>query len=541
MTFSPDVPHPARRDAMPLWVVLLLLAFLLWRIYTVVLAPLLVRHAPARAGHSAAAASGPDTASIEGVLSTDLQAKLAFVAGLGHPGTVAQADPTSLRAALKSAETFQKNSHNQPGAARRVILLRAALGLPPFIVGKSGLDPRAAFTTALPAEVSPSEKARYAAEGQLWTAAFSGGRLSPKQIAARSAQISALPTLRWWRYPALAALYSAQGDKSEANRWTHQAQTRALPTLVPTIVLILLRGALFLLGLGLLFYLAVRAYQVRRATRSQSFQSVLPDLWPTLPPAIADSNRKLGAGDLMAVFVTYLLSREVLTVVLTGLSLGPLHLGGLLTPYRSQIRALSAADYATFNVVLESVTYLLSAAPPVLYLITMARQRGASLADEIGWNRRRFGSSLLFALGGFAIAQPLMIATSLLGARALRNAPAPSNPVIPQLINAPGFWTPLLLIVLASVAAPLVEELLFRGVFYNAVRPKLGPWPAIIVTGLVFGFVHPVGVAEMLAIAMLGGVFAWMAETRRSMLPGIFAHGLNNLLTTLLLLFALAS
>ena len=39
---------------------------------------------------------------------------------------------------------------------------------------------------------------------------------------------------------------------------------------------------------------------------------------------------------------------------------------------------------------------------------------------------------------------------------------------------------------------------------------------------------------------MLGGVFAWMAETRKSLVPSITAHFLNNFTTTLLLLFVLS-
>jgi len=133
-----------------------------------------------------------------------------------------------------------------------------------------------------------------------------------------------------------------------------------------------------------------------------------------------------------------------------------------------------------------------------------------------------------------------MVPAAILGRALFRHAPDPSNPAIPQLVGSPSLGTTLLLVALASAAAPVVEELLFRGVFYQAARLKLGVWPAIVVTGLVFGFVHPVGIVEMLAIAVLGGVFAWMAETRQSLLPSMAAHCLQNLTTTLLLLLILA-
>jgi membrane protease YdiL (CAAX protease family) len=162
------------------------------------------------------------------------------------------------------------------------------------------------------------------------------------------------------------------------------------------------------------------------------------------------------------------------------------------------------------------------------------------LARELGWSTRNLGPNAAYGVLGYALATPLMFLVALLAPSLFRHAPAPSNPVIPEMAATSGFWTTALLILLASVAAPLVEELLFRGVFYNAAKLRLGPWPAIVLTGLVFGFLHPVGIVEMLAISVLGGVFAWMAETRKSLVPSITAHCLNNLISTLILLLALA-
>ena len=184
---------------------------------------------------------------------------------------------------------------------------------------------------------------------------------------------------------------------------------------------------------------------------------------------------------------------------------------------------------------------MLSALPSVFVLRAMARRRGASLADEIGWTRGRLGQNLLYGVGGFAVASFLMILVTLPARWIFRHAPDPSNPVIPQLIGASGFWGPFLLVVLASVGAPLVEEFLFRGVLYQALRQRLGVWPAIVVSGLIFGFVHPVGIAGMLTIATLGCVFAWMAETRKSLAPSMCAHFLQNFTTTVLLLSVIGS
>ena len=40
------------------------------------------------------------------------------------------------------------------------------------------------------------------------------------------------------------------------------------------------------------------------------------------------------------------------------------------------------------------------------------------------------------------------------------------------------------------IAAPFVEELLYRGLGYGLLTPFLGPWPAILITGVAFGLAH---------------------------------------------------
>ena len=534
---APPLPapsaFPARRDALPLWVLALLLLFGLMRLADLVGAG----HGTARvAAHAVPKSSRDlDSNSMQDLIEADLQAKRAFVPSTlaaAAPGAVVHPDVTALRAALKASETLLRESRS-PGAARRVILLRALLAqqsVPP-LADSHGFAPLDAFTTSLPPSLPAPDKARYAGERRLWETVFAGGALSPHQTQAAADAIAHLPNIRWWKYPALSALYQGQGDASEAARYAREAQRHTISSLVPIGLLAGFRVVMILLGILLLLYLLARGKPSPGTT----------DLWPTVPHALTDSERRLGAGDLMAVFVVYLLAREVIGDILTGFGVPHLfRVPGLLSPYRSALMQMPGPERITVSIVLESAVYLLSAVPPVIYLWSMARGRGASLAQEIGWGARPVGANLLAGVGGFALASALMVPVVLLGRVLLRHAPDPSNPAIPQLVGSPSLGTTLLLVALASAAAPVVEELLFRGVFYQAARLKLGVWPAIIVTGLVFGFVHPVGIAEMLAIAVLGGVFAWMAETRQSLLPSMAAHCLQNLTTTLFLLLILA-
>jgi uncharacterized protein len=79
------------------------------------------------------------------------------------------------------------------------------------------------------------------------------------------------------------------------------------------------------------------------------------------------------------------------------------------------------------------------------------------------------------------------------------------------------------------VAAPLAEELFFRGYFFGALRP-LGLWPAALLTGLAFGLVHVFGspIAFIVPLALLGGLLCLIRERTGSLYPGIALHCINN-------------
>jgi membrane protease YdiL (CAAX protease family) len=83
---------------------------------------------------------------------------------------------------------------------------------------------------------------------------------------------------------------------------------------------------------------------------------------------------------------------------------------------------------------------------------------------------------------------------------------------------------------LVAVVAPIAEEFFFRGFFFGALRNWKGPWPAAIITGLVFGSIH-VGSAEaafLLPLAFFGFALCLLRERTGSLYPGIALHCMNN-------------
>jgi membrane protease YdiL (CAAX protease family) len=88
----------------------------------------------------------------------------------------------------------------------------------------------------------------------------------------------------------------------------------------------------------------------------------------------------------------------------------------------------------------------------------------------------------------------------------------------------------LLLVVGAVVViavAPVCEELFFRGVLFRVLRQRLPFWPAAIIDGVVFGFVHG-SLVIVPVLAVLGIMFCYVYERTGSLFPTIALHSLNN-------------
>lgn len=92
--------------------------------------------------------------------------------------------------------------------------------------------------------------------------------------------------------------------------------------------------------------------------------------------------------------------------------------------------------------------------------------------------------------------------------------------------TAPGSWVVVLGIV---VAAPVAEEIVFRGYLQGALLAAVPPKAALVATAALFGLVHTLPYA--LPIALLGGLFGWLAVRHRSLGPAIAAHMLHNAVT----------
>lgn len=164
---------------------------------------------------------------------------------------------------------------------------------------------------------------------------------------------------------------------------------------------------------------------------------------------------------------------------------------------------------------------------------------------------RRYGASVVLLglrrpTGPWLRLVPLLLVVQLLGIglinlslAAIMGGPL-ENPQIGSLV---GEGTPrmsptdlVLLLLVAGVAAPIGEELLFRGMIYPLLRQRLPLAAAVLANGALFAAIHLIPTL-LPALFFVGVVLALLREYSRSLWPCIALHALQNS-TALLLLYA---
>jgi membrane protease YdiL (CAAX protease family) len=170
--------------------------------------------------------------------------------------------------------------------------------------------------------------------------------------------------------------------------------------------------------------------------------------------------------------------------------------------------------------------------------------------EDIGWRARgRSWVDPAFGVMGYAMALPILgiglIIT--LGAMAVQKAMAgpgpifgptagPAHPIILQLAG-PDIWPKIQVLCLAVIAAPLVEETMFRGVLYRHLREASAGWGVLgsvflsgTISAFIFAVIHPQGIVAVPALMSLAYAFALMREWRGALLPSMVMHGISNFL-----------
>lgn len=94
------------------------------------------------------------------------------------------------------------------------------------------------------------------------------------------------------------------------------------------------------------------------------------------------------------------------------------------------------------------------------------------------------------------------------------------------------------LFILVAIVAPVVEEFVYRGMFFRLLRSRRSFWAAASISALVFSISHAIP-SLVLSLFVLGLILAWVVERYDSIYPAMALHASNNALAVILLYFFL--
>jgi membrane protease YdiL (CAAX protease family) len=189
----------------------------------------------------------------------------------------------------------------------------------------------------------------------------------------------------------------------------------------------------------------------------------------------------------------------------------------------AQSSAAEIKAAASHGVMVAAAT--IGAAPAAIAVVAFAvRRRGCEFADYLGL-RRPSRSELLLGLLILAVVMPLGDMASWLTGRDI----VPAY-FVEAYKTARATNTVVVFLLAVVVAAPLMEELLFRGFLLPGyAASKLGPIGAVALTSLAWAVMHvQYEVFYVAQIVILGCIFGWLRLRSGSTLLTIILHAVVN-------------
>ena len=171
---------------------------------------------------------------------------------------------------------------------------------------------------------------------------------------------------------------------------------------------------------------------------------------------------------------------------------------------------------------------------------SLGRLVGTALASELAivatiwWVRRRAGSLRWPGIAWqgpwekwqlYALLPVLVLAQdALLSVVSLLHLPSPNDKAYQEIARYPA-----LMLGFGCIAAPVLEEIFFRGILLKGLLRNYRPAVAIGQSALLFGLMH-MSPAQSIATALMGALSGWLYYRTGSLRLCIGLHMLNNLL-----------
>jgi membrane protease YdiL (CAAX protease family) len=196
----------------------------------------------------------------------------------------------------------------------------------------------------------------------------------------------------------------------------------------------------------------------------------------------------------------------------------------LLTPIWQQQDWGISLTSGQSTAITTTTIYLLMAIASILVLYISIKP---TLPLPEGWfNLSLKGRWFLWGLGGYFCAVPLVIGVSLINQQIWQGRGG-SNPLLEIVLNEGDTVALGIFFFTAAIAAPIFEEILFRGFLLPSLTRYMPMWGAIIISSVIFATAH-LSFSEVLPLTILGIVLGFVYGRSRNLLASMMVHSLWN-------------
>ncbi|NJR64975.1 MAG: CPBP family intramembrane metalloprotease [Leptolyngbyaceae cyanobacterium CRU_2_3] len=301
----------------------------------------------------------------------------------------------------------------------------------------------------------------------------------------------------WFRYKALSRLYQLQQRSDVLVPLQAAEQKVAQQTLVKLAIVGTLPTLGGLVGLVLLIVMGIRAFLRSRQKISGDANLVwnVPWEWDTI---------------VQVLVVGFFFMGQIVIPVIVG-------------AFGVSFSAFGIRARAAYT-----LTYYLLMAGSGLAVLYFSVKPFFPLPE--GWFRATGKRNwMIWGVGGYFVALPLMLITSILN-QLIWQGQGGSNPLLQIVLEEGDPIALTLFFITASIAAPVFEELFFRGFLLPSLTRYLPVWGAIGLSALIFATAH-LSLSEVLPLTVLGAVLGFVYTRSRGLLASMLLHSLWNSVT----------
>jgi uncharacterized protein len=206
------------------------------------------------------------------------------------------------------------------------------------------------------------------------------------------------------------------------------------------------------------------------------------------------------------------------------LIVGFFFVGQFVLPIIISLAGINPGNSLRFKALYVLGTYILMAVGGISVLYLSIKSHFPLPED---WFKFKFKSNwFVWGFGGYLVAIPLVLLVSAINQQ-FWHGQGGSNPLLSLALQAQDQVALAIFFSTASIAAPIFEEIMFRGFLLPSLTRYTSVNGAIVISGLIFAIAH-LSLSEVLPLATLGIVLGFVYTRSRNLLAPMLLHCLWN-------------